>query len=170
MADVLINHSFVSTKPDSPDNSLVSSSEWNANELISGGSSGQVLVRDGSSPTGGTWVDGPAAAQGNESHTGASPSPPLGDISAVATTNIKAIVSVNTACITSGGAASTVLVQENGVDLISYKVGGAGLTGSLTFVVARTPGTYTYTAIVTADSGTFTSLNVIIAVLTIGVL
>lgn len=41
----MINHGFVSTKPDSPDVTIVGSSKWNADHIISGGNLGALVYQ-----------------------------------------------------------------------------------------------------------------------------
>ena len=72
MADVNVKHAFVSPKADNPDSSLMSASKWNAAEIFSGGSEGDVVRRRAASATGASWeaalgdVVGPASSVDNE--------------------------------------------------------------------------------------------------------
>lgn len=58
MADVLVNHAFVSLKSDGPDTTFVRPSNWNANLKFSGGLDGDALVRDSGAPDGASWQPG----------------------------------------------------------------------------------------------------------------
>lgn len=58
MADVVVVHKFVSGKADGPDPTLVQPSKWNQDHNFSGGTDGQVLVRDSTQVDGANWVDG----------------------------------------------------------------------------------------------------------------
>jgi hypothetical protein len=172
MADAVhIKHAFVSTKPDSPDTSLVSSSEWNASLVVTGGTQGQLVARDAESSTGVSYIDRPFITAAGDSHSGSSPSGGLSD-RAVTVNGIAYIVLMPSATVTtSGGATSTVQLRENGVNIsgASFVVSGAGITGSFQWVLSKSTGTYTYDMIVTASSGTFTAVSTILAVFAIGV-
>lgn len=65
MADVLVKPAFQSTAPDSGDATKLGPAAWNAARLFSGGTAGQVVVRDLASTTGASWgTAGGAAAWG----------------------------------------------------------------------------------------------------------
>ena len=170
MPQININHPFVSTKPDSADAGVVSSSEWNAPAVVTGGATGQMIVRDSGSPTGVGSVAGPGGTGVNEQYTGASPSPAMADTILTFNTSVFCMIAVTINVVTSGGAAVTGILKEDGVEVVSLRASGAGLTASSTFIIFRAAGTHTYTVVCTTDSGTFTALSVSIATLSIGVL
>lgn len=170
MAEIHIKHAFVSTKPDNPDGSIVSSSEWNAPLLVTGGTHGQVLVRDGASSTGVSVVTGPSAGLGTSSYSGVSPTPPLASTSITIPTGAFIFLAVNIAAVTSGLASVTAVLRESGVDIATIRASGSGLNNGASYVVSRFAATYVYDVICTADSGTFTSLFVSIPSLYVGVL
>jgi microcystin-dependent protein len=58
MADVLVNHDFVSAKSDGPDTTFVRPSNWNAPLKFTGGADGDALIRDTGTPTGASWQPG----------------------------------------------------------------------------------------------------------------
>ena len=55
MADVKVNHAYVSSKPSSPDSTKIDGPRWNADLVFSGGSDGEIPVRDSASATGTIW-------------------------------------------------------------------------------------------------------------------
>jgi hypothetical protein len=162
MADTVhVKHAFVSTKPDSPDSSLVSSSEWNASELFSGGVQGDTIARDSGSATGASWVSGVRAQSDSDTHTGASPSPALLDIVVTLTgaANILAIPVI--VAVTSGGSVCTLSLRENGTPLSGWTAPGNGVANNNPILLVRSAGSYAYTVVATASGAeTFTSLNV----------
>jgi hypothetical protein len=60
VSDVVVAPAFVSTFPDSGDTTKFGPNAWNAGRLFSGGTVGQVLVRDPASATGASWSPVPA--------------------------------------------------------------------------------------------------------------
>lgn len=154
MADVLINHAFVSAKPDSPDNTIVSSGEWNAPELLRGGSNGQTIVADDTSSTGGRWTDGPQTVTTTGSYTGASPSGDLAS-SVVSFSSTCFLQCVITAAITtSNSSAGTVTLYRDGVAVRNGGVQGTGIDQPCVFhMIAESPGTHTYSVRFTTQGG-----------------
>ena len=57
MPAALINHAFVSAKSDGPDTTFVRPSNWNANLKVTGGASGQKLIRDAAAADGASFID-----------------------------------------------------------------------------------------------------------------
>lgn len=169
MVDVLVKHAFVSTKPDSSDSSMVSSSEWNAAEVFSGGTHGQLVARDGGAATGASYIARPNVTGVGGSHSGASPTAVLCTTVVVATTAVFTCITATVSTITSGGAGVTVTVYEDGVAQMTLRASGAGFSSSGTINLARSPGSKTYTLQATADSGTFTSFVATLVTLTVGV-
>lgn len=55
MADVLINHRFVSAVADDGDTTLVRPSNWNDTEVLSQGNEGDLVVKRAASTTGASW-------------------------------------------------------------------------------------------------------------------
>ena len=170
MAEVLVKHRFVSAKPDSADGSMVSSSEWNDSEVFSGGEHGQILARDGGSSTGASYIARPVITDVGGSHTGASPSGALCTTVLTFTTSVYCMLTLTVNAVTSGSATVSVVLKEDGVDQMTVRAPGTGLTASGTRALARSAGAHTYTVVATADSGTFTSFTVQLATLTIGVI
>lgn len=170
MPQININHAFVSAKPDSADGSAVSSGEWNANLLVSGGATGQILVRDASSPTGAGSIAGGQATGETDSHTGASPGATLAPTVITIATNAFTILFVTVSATTSGSAPVTISLREDGFIVSTFRGLGDGTTVTGVSIFFRTPGTRTYSIDVASDSGTFTTLFVSLPTLTIGVL
>lgn len=170
MAEGVIKHTFVSTKPDSPDASIVSSSEWNAAHFLSGGSQGQIAMRDGASTTGFSWGNAPQATQATGTYSGASPSNPLAPNVVTFTTNANLLIFVNTIAVVSDASKATIFLRKDGGTIAQFDVSGAGLRGSNVFTFVETPGTHTYEASASLSSGSFTSLNINIVTFSIGVL
>lgn len=56
MADVLVKPAFQSTVPDTGDTTKLGPNAWNAARQFTGGTDGDVVVRDPASSTGASWV------------------------------------------------------------------------------------------------------------------
>lgn len=158
MADVLVNHAFVSSKPDSADASIVSSSEWNAAALFANGLQGQLLARSSSSLTGAVYIDGAKISLSPGTHSGASPSPSICPLVLTFNTTTFLQITATAVAATSGGATVTIAIERNGSTVDSFVIVGTGTHGATSFVIGEAPGTYTYTLKGTATAGTFTSL------------
>lgn len=166
-----VKHAFVSTKPDSSDASLVSSSEWNAPLLISGGISGAPLLRDTTKATGARWGQpiGVISA-GISGYTGPSPSPPLGTVSISILDHTVALVMPTIACTVSTGVDSvyTVTFRRNGVNIgaFFFAANGAHETILSADGLSFAPATYVYDLVVSTSGGaTFTGFSGILSVI-----
>lgn len=167
---VQVRHAFVLSKTDSPDPTIVSSSEWNAAELFTGGGHGQILTRDGTSLTGASYINKPVMTGFVGSHAGVSPSPPLCVTNVIIEGLSYALVTTTVNAVTSGGAAVSIGVYVNDILHQTIQAPGSGFSASGTFVLLLNPSGYTYKAIATAVSGTFTSLTITLATFAIGTL
>jgi hypothetical protein len=168
MADVIILPPFISTKPDSPDSSIVSSSEWNAARLISGGLQGQLMARSSGSLTGASYVDGAKINLSSASYSGASPA----DVTSLVitfTTTVQLMLVYHATAVTSGSANVLVSLKRDGAVVDTFTIDGIGHGASAPFVIGESPSTHTYTVALTAVSGTFTSSNARLVAFSIGV-
>jgi hypothetical protein len=68
-----ITHVFISAKSDSPDTTLVSSSEWNDGHVFGGGINGQHLIYDNTQPNNVRWTNGIVSGENTANITGTSP-------------------------------------------------------------------------------------------------
>ena len=171
MADtVLINHPFITAKPDSSDQTLVSANEWNANLVITGGADAQALLRDSSKSTGGRWTDGPGITTNTDTYAGSSPSPALCARTIVFATNAVIFLIVGVKAITSAGGQLTVALRRDTVNISSQPMeGGTGLFNVAAFAVqSEAPGTHTYDVVLSVSGQTFTSSTVQLATLRVG--
>lgn len=172
MADaVKINHAFVSAKIDSTDASIVSSSEWNADEVLSGGQNGQVVLKDATKPSGAKWGQAIASFSGAVSYAGASPSPPLGTTSVVITDHALVLVILTLAATLSAGTTYTVTIRRNGVVQVSYVFAAAAHQTIIAPFLEGTPGTVVFdiTAATTTGGATFSALSGNVTALTLPV-
>jgi hypothetical protein len=169
MANVEINHAFVSAKPNSADGTIVSSNAWNADLIVGGGANGNMPARNSASATGATWVDGPRISTNSGSYSGASPSGALAPIVLTHNSNTNILFIGNVTAITSGGAACQVVIARSGVTIDVFNAGGDGVSSSWGVGYVESPGTYTYSISVATLSGTFTSLNVRLTIVSTGV-
>ena len=170
MAALNINHQHVSTKPDSADSSLVSSSEWNAPLVATSGAHNQIVVRDGGSATGLGLIDGPGAAIATESHSGAGPTPELADTVVTLTTSGFVLLFVTVRALVSDSSTVTVFVKRNGAVIDQYTVPGTGFSNCQAVLRLELAGSYTYTVACGLGSGTFTSVTGTITYLKLGTL
>ena len=168
MAELQIKHAFVSTKPDSLNSTMVSSSEWNAPEVATGGSHGQAIVRDISQPSGLSTVQGVEATTATESYSGAPPTTPLADTVRTFTTAATILIIVNIAAVVSDSSNTTAFVKRNGVVVAQYGFPGTGFMSSYSLVLNESPGSITLTVECSLSSGTFTSVSATIITMTIG--
>src|SRR4030095_1069936 len=145
MAEVSITHSFVSAKAEHPDATVVSTNEWNTPLLISGGSTGQTVVRDQTQPHGARWVQGPQIVSNSGAYSGgAQTSPGLASISvAVAVGTTAAIVlSANVSVQASSGQVTTITLYRDGSPLRTFSVSGASLAGCRCDIFTEPSGTH----------------------------
>jgi hypothetical protein len=162
MVAVLVNHAFVSAKPDSPDGTIVSASEWNASALMTAGNQGQLVARDGGSVTGATYVDGSGVQINSGTYSGSSPSTDLAQLLVTNNTPANILLIATIAAVTSGGANVQGFIKRNGV-------AGAGVHGQVSFVIGEnSPATVTWTVAVSTISGTFNSLSISFIALSLG--
>lgn len=169
--ELLINNAFVSAKPDSTDQTLVSSDEWNASLKVTGGVSGNMILRDTSSVTGARMVEGPRTTDVPSTYSGASPSADLGTTVITTGSNIKILLFVNVTVLTSTSGAATMTIYRNSVPTVVITVPGNGVASFYAQLYGEIPGTYTYTVILSIGGGaTFTSASVRVESLSLGTL
>lgn len=159
--ELLINHNFVSAKPDSPDSTIVSAGEWNDVLEVSGGVTGDMILRDVASATGARLVHGPAVGSVGGVYSGASPSGALAPFLVTLSTAGSVILASNVAAVTSTGAVCTASIRRNGVVIGTFSVAGTGVLSTNVTVFAEPAGTYTYDVVLSIGGGaTFTSSTV----------
>jgi hypothetical protein len=169
-APALVNHAFVSAKPDSPDGTIVSSSEWNNVLLLTGGSQGQALLRDAGSVTGASWIDGPNIQVNSGTYNGSSPSPDLAQILVTNNTAAYTMAFATIAAVTSGGANVNAFIKRNGVATTNWIANGLGQHSTMLIAIGEfNPGTVTWTVAVATIAGSFTSLTVQLMTLRLGI-
>jgi hypothetical protein len=170
MADVLITSPFVLNKPESPDNTIVSNSEWNAAKLIAGGSPGQVLIRDSQSPTGASWVDGMLVQRTGEAFNGSITNTPgmalnIMNCSSNAFVEVKPHVLVVLAV----GTNAVMSIRRNGVVVVTGAIRADGAYYQpFTWLFSEAPGVYNYDLIFSGTSGAITSINAVITAIRYG--
>lgn len=170
MAEVRIGHSFVSTKPDSADSSLVSANEWNADELFKNGSPGQTIIRDAGQVTGAKWVQGVSSVQTSGNAGGVVTSLPIAANPITFTTNCILLLMLYAQAITSAGQAVTLTMRRDAVTTLTPNWAGNGIGGiAIIDVRSEAPGTHTYDVVASVASGTITTVSVSLTALVIGV-
>lgn len=170
MAELRINHAFVSTKPDSPDPSIISSSEWNAAEVATGGLHGQIIARDGTVASGLSTVHGAALTTASESYSGASPSAPLADTVINFTSAAQLLLLVTITATVSDSSNVTVDVRRDGLSIGTFICNGSGRADMVSLVRTEAAGAHTYTVVCSLGTGTFTNLTAFLHSLSIGTL
>lgn len=167
MASVKINHPFVSTKPDNPDPSIIDSALWNADEVLSGGSNGQIPVADNTDPNGARWTDGAQTVTTTGSYSGASPS---GDLaSSVVTFGSTCFLQcvITAAVTTSNGSAATVTLYRDGVATRNGGAAGTGIDQPVVFhMLAESPGSHTYSVRISTQGGATVTAGGVALILT----
>lgn len=170
MADsVLINHPFVSMKPNSSDGSIVSSTAWNAADVISGGSAGQMLVRNPADPQGASWVHGPQITFAQANHNGAAPSPFLCTI-VITFTSVAAVqLAVMASIVTADASAGTVQLYRDGVLVSQETVNAQGhFVCTRVQAINENAGTHTYALKVTSGGAVITSSTTQLTIFSVG--
>jgi hypothetical protein len=152
MAEI-ITHAFVTTKPDSPDPSLVSATEWNDGHTFSGGSNGQTLAADNTQPKGIRWIDGTVQFTGSANILGGSPQTVT---LATFTANTPAIIILAYAtyqvCTPSASAGLNLMLD--GSSIANFVVPN-GVDATRTLIIQCDAGNHTLTATYTAAGATF---------------
>lgn len=169
MSEVNINHAFISAKPESLDDTIVSKNEWNADEIISGGADGQLVARDSSSSTGGSYVAGPLRATGTGTYSGASPSGALAPVNVTFSTSVVVMLCVNAVAVLSAGGTFTVNLRRDGSGFRTRAYFGGGAYAGAVDVFEETAGSHTYDVTISVGGGaTFTSSGIEIELIAIG--
>ena len=165
MADqVDVKHAFVSSKVDSSDASLVSSSEWNASLLFSGGTNGSVALRDPTKPSGARWGQPIfVVSSAISNYVGPSPSPPLGGVSVSVQDHAVALVMPTIACTVSSGidAVYTVAFRRNGIVIGTFFFAANSAHETILYADGlAVAGTYVYDIVISVGgAATFTSFG-----------
>ncbi len=141
-------HTFESLKSDSPDTTLVSSSEWNDSHSFSGGINGQTLVYDNTEPYNMRWTDGIQSFLAGTYTISSSTPTPLNDILLITfttTSPVKGLSSFFIGNLTTVGAVST-NVRLNVDNVPGYSPDVASATVGISFTAdldIPTPGVHT---------------------------
>lgn len=161
MADAVhINHASLSAKPDNPNQSIMSSNEWNADEILSGGQDGQIILKDSTKATGAKWGQAITINVGNITYSGSSPTPPEGVVPVTVNDHCVVLLVAGVQSTTSGGAVTQVNVRRNGVVIGGFFVASATSYTALFPFVENTPGTVTYDLVASVGGGqTFTNFS-----------
>jgi hypothetical protein len=170
MVDVLITSPFVLTKPESPDNTIVSNSEWNAAKLVGGGSPGQILARDSGSATGASWIDGLAVQRTSDVFNGsATTTPTLASTIVACATNAFVIVQPYILATLAVGTNAVLSIRRNGALVATGNIrADSAFYQPFNFVVSEAPGTYTYDVLVSGTTGAVTNCQVVLTTLRFG--
>ena len=167
---VNIKHAKVSAKVDPADTSLVLPSDWNAAELLSGGSDGRMILKDSTQTTGAGWVDGPLIQRISDAFTGnVGTTAPLSSVSVAFSSNGYILLLPSVLVTLAAGSAAILSIRRNSVAIST----GAILANS-TFIMPFTglalevSGTYTYELIITGSSGNVTNVQTVLTLLKIG--
>lgn len=171
MPSILVNHPFVSTKPDSADSTIVSSSEWNAPLKFDNGTNGQAAVRNSADPQGASWVHGPEVRNNQNNHSGVAPSPPLAVTTITFTSNAVAHLSVVASCLTADASAGIIQLYRDGVlrNSTNLPVNGQVVTARVDSI-NEVPGTHTYHLVMTSSGANITTSFAQLVTLVIGTL
>jgi len=166
-----ITHPFVSAKSDSPDSTLVSANEWNDGHILSGGINGQILVYDSTQPNNMKWIDG-GKSLSNTYTAGAVGSPFTTPIFATlnSSSNIIAQINPDLYCFTSGGTIYSFALSVNGAPIFFIGSILSATRSIFPLSTSFTPGAYNFTATVTASGGTFISIEIVLRILSLGIL
>lgn len=170
MADVLITSPFTLTKPESPDGTIVSTSEWNAAKLITGGAPGQVLVRDASSSTGASWIDGAAVQRVSDAFTGSATTTPGMALAIVnCTSNAYVLAQPHAILVLAAGTNAIMSIRRNGIVVATGAMRADGaFYQPFSWVFSEAPGVYNYDLLFSGTSGAITSANAVLTTTRIG--
>lgn len=170
MAEVQIGHAFTSAKADSTDTTIVSSSEWNANDIFKNGTNGQIPKRDTAESTGARWTEGTRSVQTSGNAGAVVTSLPIAANVITFTTNCKLILSIYCVCTTSAGQIVTLTLRRDTVTLASTNWLGTSVGGvAFQNVYDEVPSTHTYDIVCSVSSGTITNVIVSLTAVIIGV-
>lgn len=170
MAEVQVTHTFVSSKPDSPDPTLVSSNEWNAAHKAQGGSDGQVGMRSSGAASGEVWVHGPTVLRTQDAFTGSVGTTPAMASTVVILSSAAYVLLVPSVKVQLAlGSDGICSVFRDGAPLVTGEI-RADSTYVMPFpaVVAETGGSHTYHVLITGSSGLITSAQAILTVTILG--
>lgn len=170
MVAVNIKHSFVSTKPDSPDPTVVSSSEWNAPLVVSAGATGQVLVRNGAEALGASYIDGATVQRVSDSFIGSASTTPAMSLTTVTFTSNGVVLLVpNMLVVLATGTGGTLSIQRNGVNIVTGPINCSNVWFTpFTGFSIEVPGTYTYNILISGSTGVVTNAQTVLNVLKLG--
>jgi hypothetical protein len=167
--EVLIKHRFISTKPDSPDTTIASSSEWNDSAVLSAGVHGDFLVRDTTKPNGAGWVFGQRVTGASGTFAGASPSTNIAPITIVTNSPSSGLVFATVSQANGTSVSSVATLYQNGVPVASIVCANNAVVTLVAPVSLASPGSYTFfVSIATTGNVAITSSAVNIAAMIFG--
>jgi len=170
MAELLINHAFVSAKPDSPDTSLVSSSEWNAPLVATGGQSGQIVTRDTTVAHGVSLIEGVAVTRTSDSFSGNVGTTP-GMASVIITCQTRAFILVlpHVNVTVAVGNIAVMSIRRNGTVIATGNIRADALFYTpFNWLFDEVAGTYTYDLLFTGQSGNVTNVSAVLSTMKMG--
>lgn len=169
MAEVAITHPFVSTKSESPDNTIVSKNEWNDRLNMSGGLNGQLVMADSTQTHGAKWVNGPAGLNNSANYSGGNLSGALASIAVVKNTNVFLLAIVTFGGTLASGTTCTVSLYRNAVQFRTQTVQADGIFRPLVYLFSDTTGTDNYSVVVSTAGPNVTSSTVNLDILVLGI-
>lgn len=160
MADV-ITHTFHTTKPDSPDSSLVSASEWEDGHTVLGGANGQTLTFDNTQPKNVRWKDGSTIRATAMTYSGATPSTMLGLLAFATVSHTIATIFVDFLSTISSGTTTTITIFVDGTAFANFVMQADGFSRQVPLrSLGLNAGNHTITFQFTnTGGGTFTNLQ-----------
>lgn len=170
MVDVHIAHTFVSAKADSPDPTLVSSSEWNDFLEAVNGNNSQMMLRNNTSPYGMTWVDGPSIVQGSGAFTGSQvTTPPLCSTSPTFASGVYVLLLPSVLVTLTAGNGAILSIRRNAVVIASGAIRcDSTFFSPFTGYAVESAGTFTYDILISGTSGSVTNVNATLTIFSIG--
>src|SRR4030095_1977011 len=170
MADVSIVHAFILSKPESPDPSIVSNQEWNAPNLVSGGISGQLLMRDGNAQTGASYMDGAGVERSSDAFSGSATTTPAMAVTTVScNSNAYILVQPHVNVTLAVGNSAIMSIRRNGAVITTGAIRADGaFYQPFNWLFAEVPGSYAYDILLMGSSGAITNASVVLTALRLG--
>jgi len=169
MAEGFITHAFISAKADSPDTSLVSSSEWNDNHVIGGGVNSQILTRDTSTVHGASWINAPLIQTASGTYSGGNLSAALAPITVVTNSNAILLIIVSGSATLATGTTATLSLYRDGTQTRIYTFTSDGqVRPVIAELFSEAAGSHTWSIILSTSGANYTASNVTLQIMTIG--
>lgn len=170
MAEVQIAHAFVSAKADSPDPTLVSSSEWNDYLHFINGNDAQMLLRATTTNTGAVWAEGPAILRPSDAFSGSQvTTPALCSTPLTFATSVFILLLPSVSVTLTAGTGAILSIRRNAVAIATGPIRcDSTFLSPFPMYAVETPGTYTYDMLISGTSGSVTNVSAILTIFTIG--